>query len=214
MTHPHPHSTRQPIPPAPAPPAPAPPAVVVIPDSIRRRVATLPATSSALALPIAGDREATAGDVRRAGGAGGEERLVLVLKVQPGRSNAQVTLVHPNPEYATTEDVLVDPAVSGVAYPIVVEAGLRGIVWLRDLGPLVAELPAEVVTLCLRPGATAPTGPGLSVGTRYCGPLDARAAFKQREYASLARLCAGCTAVALDGPADGSLDTIRRLVEC
>ena len=172
---------------------------MVIPDSIRRRVAVLPATSSALALPIASDREATAGDVRRAGGSGGEERLVLVLKVQPGRSNAQVTLVHPYPEYATEKDVLVDPAVSGVAYPLVVEAGMRGIVWLRDLGPLVVALPSEVVTICLRPNTSVPTGPGLSVGTRYCGALDARAYFKQHEYASLSRLCADCTAAALDG---------------
>ena len=74
-----------------------------------------------------------------------------------------------------------DPAVSGVAYPLVVEAGVRDIVWLRDLGPLVAALPIEVLTICLRPNTTVPTGPRLSVGTRYCGPLDARAGFKSSE---------------------------------
>jgi hypothetical protein len=43
------------------------------------------------------------------------------------------------------------------------------------------------------------TGAGLSTGTAFSGPLDARAAFKDAERRSFARLCADSTAAALDG---------------
>ena len=85
------------------------------------------------------DGPVCAGDVRRVE-SGGEQRLVLVLKVQQDRNNAQITLIHPYDEYATSADVVVDSSISGELYPIVVQAGMRGVVWLNDLEP---ELPCK-----------------------------------------------------------------------
>lgn len=166
----------------------------MIPESIQRRLSLrTPGRPRA-------DRPIGSGDIRRAF-SGGEERLVLVLKVNPRRENAQVTLVHPYPEYATDNDVVVEPSVSGVSYPLVVEAGMRGVVWLKDLDRLVARLPLEVVDACRSSRMVIPSGTGLSVGPAYNGPLEARAEFKTAERASLARLCADCTSAALDDEA-------------
>lgn len=147
-----------------------------------------------------------AGDVRRAE-SGGEERLVVILKVQEDRRNAQITLVHPYTEYTTSADVVVGPSVSNVPFPLVVQAGIRGVVWLSELGPLVARVPAEVVDMCLSSEPLDPdlagiwVGPnevaGLWIGPPMTGPLDARFAFKESEYKSLTRLTADCTAFAL-----------------
>ena len=144
------------------------------------------------------DRSISAGDVRRAE-SGGEERLVVVLRVNSERENAEVTLIHPYTEYATGADVVVEPSVSGTSFPVVVQAGMRGVVWLKDLGRLVADVPPEVVAICLAPAMRLPNGIGLSSGPPMTGPLDARMAFKDSEGSSLARLCAECTAAALDG---------------
>ena len=151
------------------------------------------------------DRQVCAGDIRRAE-SGGEERLVVILKVQQGR-NAQITLVHPYCEYTTSADVVVEPSVSNVPYPLVIQAGIRGVVWLSELGPLVASVPAEVVDMCLSSEPLDPdlagiwVGPnevaGLWIGPKMTGPLDARFAFKESEYGSLSRLTADCTAFAL-----------------
>ena len=164
----------------------------MIPDAIQRRLAerTPPRPRA--------DRAIAAGDIRRAE-SGGEERLVLVLKVNSGREDAQVTLIHPYPEYATESDIIVDPSVTGLSYPAVAQTGLRGIVWLKDLGRLVATVPAEVVHCCLSPRPSELSGPGLTAGTTFAGPLAARADFKNSERASLARLTADCTEAALDG---------------
>jgi len=166
----------------------------VIPKAIQQRLAERrPARPRA-------DRPIAAGDIRRAE-SGGEERLVLILKVNPKRENAQITLTHPYPEYATENDIIVDPALSGVTYPIIVQGGMRGLVWLKDLGRLVARVPDEVVSACLGARAGTPLGAGLSVGTTFLGALEARADFKQSERASLARLCEDCTAAALESGA-------------
>lgn len=164
----------------------------MIPDAIQRRLAErTPPTPRA-------DRAIAAGDIRRAE-SGGEERLVLVLKVNSGREDAQVTLIHAYPEYATESDIIVDPSVTGLSYPVVAQTGLRGIVWLKDLGRLVATVPAEVVHSCLSPRPSELSGPGLTAGTTFAGPLEARADFKNSERASLDRLTADCTEVALEG---------------
>jgi len=89
--------------------------------------------------------------------------------------------------------------VSGVSYPVVVQAGMRGVVWLKDLDRLVTSLPDEVVAACLSSRMPKLTGIGLSTGTAFTGPLDARAVFKDAERRSLASLCEESTAAALDG---------------
>jgi len=164
----------------------------VIPEAIQRRLAerTPPRPRA--------DRAIASGDIRRAE-SGGEERLVLVLKVNSGREDAQITLIHPYPEYATESDIIVDPSVTGLSYPIVVQTGMRGVVWLKDLGRLVASAPAEVVHSCLSPYPSELSEPGLTAGTAFTGPLEARADFKNSERGSLARLSADCTQAALDG---------------
>ncbi len=164
----------------------------MIPEQIKQRL------ENRTELRPRADRSIAPGDIRRVE-SGGESRLILVLTVNTARENAQVTLVHPYQEQATGADILVDRSVSDVTYPIVVEAGMRGVIWLKDLGRLVASLPAEVVAACLSPRMPALTGDGLSTGTAFGGPLDARAAFKDAERRSLARLCADSTAAALDG---------------
>lgn len=166
----------------------------MIPEQIRQRLATRTDARSRADRPIA------AGDIRRVE-SGGESRLVLVLKVNPGRENAQITLVHPYPEQATGADIIVDRSVSGVTYPLVVEAGMRGVAWLKDLDRLVVTLPAEVVRACLSSRTIALIGDGLSAGMAFGGPLDARATFKDSERASLARICAESSAAALEGGA-------------
>ena len=164
----------------------------MIPDLIKKRLAdrTPPRPRA--------DRAITSGDIRRVE-SDGESRLVLVLAVNPARENAQVTLIHSYPEQATGDDIVVDPSVSDLTYPIVVEAGMRGVIRSLDLGRLVTSLPSEVVAACLSPRMPALTGGGLSTGTAFGGPLDARSAFKDAERRSLARLCADSTAAVLDG---------------
>ncbi len=154
------------------------------------------------------DRPISRGDLRRAV-SGGESRLVLVLDVNTVLENAQVTLVHPYPEYATGSDIVIDPSVSEVAYPVVVQTGLRGVVWLKDLGRLVSRLPMAVVDASLSPRTVPVTGEGISAGTTFEGPLDARADFKASERNSLARLCADCTGTVLDGePFEFEVDAV------
>ena len=166
----------------------------MIPEQLQQQVAERFVSS-----PRA-DRAIASGDIRRVE-SGGESRLVLVLAVNAARENAQITLVHPYVEQATAADIVVDREISQVTFPIVVQTGMRGVAWLKDFGRLVTSLPAEVVAACLSPRAVAVSREGLSTGTAFGGPFDARAAFKESERASLARLCDDSTAAALEGGA-------------
>jgi hypothetical protein len=163
----------------------------MIPQLIRDKVNSLTPLVRRLDGPVC------VGDVRRVE-SGGEQRLVVVLKIQQDRSNAQVTIIHPYYEYATSADVVVQSSVSDVPFPMVVQAGMRGVVWLNDLGPLITSVPSEVVAICLSPAKLVPTGAGLSSGPPLTGPLDARSDFKNSECESLSRLCADCTSSALE----------------
>lgn len=164
----------------------------MIPEQIRKRLA-----ERTLSAPRA-ERDVRAGDVRRAV-SNGVERLVVILAVNAQNETAQVTLVHSYPEYATASDIIVDSSVSGLSFSLVVEAGMRGVVWLKDLGRIVAEVPPEVVTACFAPRSVELVSLGLASGTVFTGPLDARADFKSSERESLARLCADSTSAALEG---------------
>jgi hypothetical protein len=164
----------------------------MIPDSVLRKLAerTQPKPRA--------DRAIVAGDIRRAE-SGGEERLVLVLKVNSDREDAQITMLHPYPEYATESDIIIDPSVTDLTFPVVAQTGLRGVVWLKDLGRLISSAPVEVLNSCLGPRPRELSGPGLTAGTTFAGPLEARADFKSSELASLARLSGDSTEAALDG---------------
>lgn len=162
----------------------------MIPESIQQRLVQRPATH-----PRA-DRLIASGDIRRVN-SGGESRLVLVLKVNADRFNAQISLVHPYSEYATENDLVIEPSLSGTSFPIVVQTAMRGVVWLKDLERLVSELPVEVVSACLGPVVKAPIQVGVSTGDESVGPLEARANFKVSERNALARLCRDCTEASL-----------------
>jgi len=103
-----------------------------------------------------------------------------------GTTSVVIALVHPYTEYATDADRILDPAASGVAYTLVIELDLLGVVFpdQLDAAPL-----ARIATETLR---NAPSGP------RLTGPLDARWEFKQQELDDLRELVAACTAHALD----------------
>lgn len=152
-----------------------------VPEPIRRRLAGWVPPRP----PV--DRPVAPGDVRRMT-SGGVDRLVAIVGV-PAHVGAQVALIHPYPEYATGDDVVVDPSVTGVRYPIVVQPGVRGVVRLTNLGPLVATVPDEVVSACVASRPVALTSAGLYAGTAFTGPLEARAAFKAGERATLGVLC-------------------------
>ena len=119
---------------------------------------------------------------------GGEARLVLVLAVND--DSVQITTIHPYPEYATSNDIVVEPDVSGVRYPFVVQAAIRGAVFASELDTYITTVSDEVVRLCLAPLPVKPTGMGLSTGTPLLGPVDSRRTFKVHEIESLARLTA------------------------
>lgn len=163
----------------------------MIPEAIQRRLADRERPR-----PRA-DRDIRPGDIRRAA-SGGVERLVLVLKVNPARENAQVTLVHATPDDATSADLVIEPSVAGTTFPIVVEAAMRGVVWVKDLGRLVTEVPRGVVDACLSPAQGLPAGDGMWTGLAMEGPLDARWAFKESERETLAQLCSSCTEASLE----------------
>jgi len=167
----------------------------VISDRVKRQLATREPAR------VRADREIRPGDVRRASSSG-ETRLVVVLAVNASRESAQISLLHPYSEQATAADIVVDQSISGVNFPIVVQTAMRGVVWMKDLERLITELPAEVVSACLKSDNTTEfSSEGLSAGSTFGGPLDARAAFKNSERDSLARLCSSSTAAMLDGEA-------------
>jgi hypothetical protein len=153
---------------------------VMIPDPIEQRLAERRARRPRV------DRFIASGDVRRIA-SGDNSRLVFVVAVSPSREFAQVTLVHTYPEWATAADVIVDRSVSDVTYPLVVQTGMRGVVRLKNLGRFVTSLPTEVIAACLSSRMPKLIGTGLSTGTAFTGPLDARAVFKDAERMSLAR---------------------------
>ena len=162
------------------------PNLAPIPDDVLRARATKPVHHAPK------NREPRAGDLRLVT-SGGATRLVLVVKVHCDLGFARISLTHTYREYATNNDVIVEPSVSQAPYPVVVEPGLAGVVWLNEIGPLVATVPHEVVNACLVPRRVELTGPGLSCGLALFGPLDARYEFKEHELHELATLCASCT---------------------
>lgn len=135
------------------------------------------------------------------------ERLVLVLGVDDRREFAEIMFVHPYPELATGSDVVVPSERSRVAYQIVVETDVRGVVWLTQLGSRLGVLEQTALEAV---GEVAfgehPAQFDLVAGLPLRGRFDRRWDFKATEGAELRTLAADCTAVLLDGQETCQLD--------
>ena len=127
------------------------------------------------------------------------ECLALVLRIDAPRDYAEIMFVHPYAELATGTDLIVPPEHSSIAYQVVVETDVRGVVWLQQLGPLVGVLDASALDAL---GAVALgevcDSPDLVSGLPLRGRLDRRWAFKAAQGSSLRSLASDCTAALLD----------------
>ena len=127
------------------------------------------------------------------------ERLALVLRVDKGRDYAEIMFVHPYAELATDTDLIVPPEHSSIAYPIVVESDVRGIVWLSQLGTVVGALDASALESLGAVVVGANSGsPDLVSGLPLRGRLDRRWDFKAAQGSALRTLACDCTAAHLD----------------
>ena len=122
------------------------------------------------------------------------ERAVLVLRVDSQRDFAEVMLVHPYVELATSLDLIVSPERSAMPYWTIIETDTRAVVWTYQLGTLIGELdPDTLKALGDVSVGQAVYETSLSSGTPLRGPLDPRWDFKAREGDSVRSLAAGCT---------------------
>ena len=135
------------------------------------------------------------------------ERLVLVLRVDGRRDFAEIMFAHPYVELATGTDLVVPAEHSRLAYQVVVETDVRGVVWLTQVGPLVGVLDQTALEAV---GAVAlgedPASRSLVAGPPLRGRFDQRWDFKAAEGSTLRILAAECTASLLDGQAPLQLD--------
>ena len=135
------------------------------------------------------------------------ERLALVLGVDDRRDFAEIMFVHPYAELATGTDLVVPSEHSRVAYRVVVETDVRGVVWLTQLGSLIGVLDRTALEAV---GAVAlgedPAWRSLVAGPPLRGRFDQRWDFKAAEGSALRILAAECTASLLDGQAPLQLD--------
>jgi len=137
----------------------------------------------------------------------GDRRLALVLRIDSEREAAEIMLVHPYEEMATSADVIVAPASTSLAYTIVAETDIRGVVWLTQLGRSAGRLLEDALQQVGLVAANDPgaAGPGLR-GQRLAGPLDARWDFKLSEVEQIQELAGDCTAHLLEDASPWRLD--------
>jgi hypothetical protein len=125
-----------------------------------------------------------------------DSRLCLVLRVHAGLGFAEVALVHPYAELATSADAVVPGVLVGTPYTVVVQTDLRGVVWLSQIGrPPVGRIGCgtlETISDLLRDGWRESSG--VMIGTRLYGPHDRRWPFKESEGRALDLLTSGCAA--------------------
>ena len=135
------------------------------------------------------------------------ERLALVVRVDKRREFAEIMFVHPYAELATGTDLVVPSEHSTVAYQLVVETDVRGVVWLTELGPRAGVLDHTALEAV---GAVAlgrdPASRGLATGLPLRGRFDRRWDFKAAEGSALRTLAADGTASLLDGRVPLQLD--------
>lgn len=112
-----------------------------------------------------------------------EPRLVLVMSVDSDVGFAEVLLAHPYPDMACEVDAVIDRAVSGASYRVVVQSDLQGAVSTGQFGNVVGRLDAEaleevgrVTTQVDVEGAR-----GIHCGLRLAGVVDPRWEFKSDE---------------------------------
>ena len=130
------------------------------------------------------------------------ERMVLVLRVDSQREFAEVMLVHPYVELATSLDLIVSPERSTMPYTAVAETDTRAVLWTYQLDALIGELDSEALeALGGVSVGRAVYRTNLSSGTPLRGPLDPRWDFKAREGHLIRSMAADCTSTLLyDGP--------------
>ena len=138
------------------------------------------------------------------------ERMVLVLRVDSQREFAEVMLVHPHVELATSLDLIVSPARSTIPYTVVVQTDTRSVVWTDQLEALIGEFDPEALeALGDVSVGRAVYRTNLSSGTPLRGPLDPRWDFKAQEGVAVRCLAADCTSALLsDEP------FLQQLAEC
>ena len=178
---------------------------MTVPQTIRALSHWDPAESVGNPLPV------SRGQIRRLTGVPRAdecvERLALVLGVNDRRDFTEIMFVHPYVELATGTDLVVPSEHSRLAYQVVVETDVRGVVWLTQVGQLVGVLNRTALEAV---GAVAlredPASRSLVAGLPLRGRFDQRWDFKAAEGSALRILAAECTASLLDGQAPLQLD--------
>ncbi len=124
--------------------------------------------------------------------------MVLVLRVDTKREFAEVMLVHPYVELATSVDLVVSPQRSTMPYRTVVQTDTRAVIWTIQLETLIGRLDPEAL------GALGDVSVGqavyrtsLSSGNPLRGRLDARWDFKAQEGHVIRSMAADCTSALL-----------------
>ena len=155
-------------------------------------------------------RTISVGDIRRVGN-GTLERLALVLKVNSDSDTTQFTLVHSYVEFATEQDIIVEPAVTQLPYSIIVETDLRAAVSTAELGELIAVVPTRIVAACFEGLGNFIKDESMFVGPTMLGPLDARWDFKVEEGEVIRELSSAAIDKHMSEPRSGQLEFDRLL---
>lgn len=173
-----------------------------VPEAIRSAIAERPLRRSVRVL-----MPASRGQVRTVRTSEGDpvpDRMVLVLRVDPGsqRAFADVMLVHSHIELAASSDLVIGPERSTIPYKAVIQTDARGVIWADQLDGLIGLMGPRALKAI---GDVAVGDPfyeeGISVGSPLRGPLDPRWDFKGQEGAAIRSLAADCTTALLyDGP--------------
>jgi hypothetical protein len=122
-----------------------------------------------------------------------EPRLVFVVGVDRSRGVAEVALASNESDLASDSDVIVTRDQSGLPFDLVIEVGIRGRVWLSQIGRLVTKIPfplSEVV----RRAAVSIRGVTAEYQhiVRASDPQDQRVLFRMEERASLEAIADRC----------------------
>ena len=122
-----------------------------------------------------------------------DSRIALVTDIIPESGLVVLALVHTAPELATSWDAVVPTPLASTPYVVIVQADLRGAVWVSQLGKRVGYLPEEVlaaVRAVVRSSIDAAPIRRLGIysGTPLRSALDGRWAFKKAEGEALQRL--------------------------